>query len=76
LGSFIGDFIKKTVFVDMQANLLVRIRDEDVSMRTVSLKAKNNQKSNNSRVEAGSNTSTVALRLVGGDEKETQCLGV
>jgi hypothetical protein len=27
-------------------------------------------------VEAGSNTSTVALRVVGGDEKETQCLGV
>jgi hypothetical protein len=28
-----------------------------------------------SRVEAGSNTATVALR-VGGDEKRTQCLGV
>jgi hypothetical protein len=28
-----------------------------------------------SRVEAGSNTSTVALRVVG-DEKGTQCLGV
>jgi hypothetical protein len=28
------------------------------------------------RVEAGSNTSTVALRVVGGDEKGTQCLGV
>jgi hypothetical protein len=28
-----------------------------------------------SRVEAGSNTSTVALRDVGGDEKGTQCLG-
>jgi hypothetical protein len=28
------------------------------------------------RVKAGSNTSTVALRVVGGDEKETQCLGV
>jgi hypothetical protein len=27
------------------------------------------------RVEAGSKTSTVALRVVGGDEKETQCLG-
>jgi hypothetical protein len=27
------------------------------------------------RVEAGSNTSTVALRVVG-DEKGTQCLGV
>jgi hypothetical protein len=27
-------------------------------------------------VEAGSNTSTVALRVVGGDEKKTQCLGV
>jgi hypothetical protein len=27
------------------------------------------------RVEAGSNTSTVALRVVGGDEKGTQCLG-
>jgi hypothetical protein len=27
-------------------------------------------------VEAGSNTSTVALRDVGGDEKGTQCLGV
>jgi hypothetical protein len=26
-------------------------------------------------VEAGSNTSTVALRVVGGDEKGTQCLG-
>jgi hypothetical protein len=29
-----------------------------------------------SRVEAGSNTSTVALRVVGADEKETQCLGI
>jgi hypothetical protein len=28
------------------------------------------------RVEADSNTSTVALRVVGGDEKGTQCLGV
>jgi hypothetical protein len=28
-----------------------------------------------SRVEAGPNTSTVALRVVGGDEKGTQCLG-
>jgi hypothetical protein len=28
------------------------------------------------RVEAGSNTSTVALRVVGGEEKGTQCLGV
>jgi hypothetical protein len=27
-------------------------------------------------VEAGSNTSTVALRVVGGSEKGTQCLGV
>jgi hypothetical protein len=27
-------------------------------------------------VEAGSNTSTVALLVIGGDEKETQCLGV
>jgi hypothetical protein len=29
-----------------------------------------------SREEAGSITSTVALLLVGGDEKGTQCLGV
>jgi hypothetical protein len=28
------------------------------------------------RVEAGSNTSTVALRVVGGEENGTQCLGV
>jgi hypothetical protein len=28
------------------------------------------------RVEVGWNTSTVALRVVGGDEKGTQCLGV
>jgi hypothetical protein len=28
------------------------------------------------RVEAGSYTSTVALQVVGGDEKGTQCLGV
>jgi hypothetical protein len=27
-------------------------------------------------VEAGSNTSTVTLRVVRGDEKETKCLGV
>jgi hypothetical protein len=27
-------------------------------------------------VEAGSNTSTVALRVVGDDEKRRQCLGV
>jgi hypothetical protein len=27
-------------------------------------------------VEANSNTSTVALRVVGGDEEGTQCLGV
>jgi hypothetical protein len=31
---------------------------------------------NSSRVEAGSNTSTVALRVVGGSEKGTQCLEV
>jgi hypothetical protein len=30
----------------------------------------------NSLVEEGSNTSTVALRVVGGDETETRCLGV
>jgi Kef-type K+ transport system membrane component KefB len=29
-----------------------------------------------SRVEAGSNSSTVALRVVGGEEKGTQCLGI
>jgi hypothetical protein len=28
------------------------------------------------RVEAGTNTSTVALRVVGGDEKGDLCLGV
>jgi hypothetical protein len=28
------------------------------------------------RLEAGSNTSTVALLVIGGDGKETQCLGV
>jgi hypothetical protein len=28
------------------------------------------------RLEAGSNTSTVALRVVGGDENGTQCLGL
>jgi hypothetical protein len=28
------------------------------------------------RVEAGWNTSTVALRVVGGDEKGIRCLGV
>jgi hypothetical protein len=37
------------------------------------------QKEENSRVqhceEAGSNTSTTALRILGGDEKEIQCLG-
>jgi hypothetical protein len=27
-------------------------------------------------VEAGSNTSTVVLRVVGGDEKGDQCLGI
>jgi hypothetical protein len=32
--------------------------------------------SSDSRVEEGSNTSTVALRVVGGDEEGTQCLGV
>jgi hypothetical protein len=29
-----------------------------------------------SRMEPGSNTSTVALRVVGGNEKGTQCLGI
>jgi hypothetical protein len=29
-----------------------------------------------SRVEAVSNTSTVALRVVGGDKKGTECLGI
>jgi hypothetical protein len=29
-----------------------------------------------SRVEAVSNTSTVTLRVVGSDEKGTQCLGI
>jgi hypothetical protein len=33
------------------------------------------RRSNGPPVEAGSNTSTVALRVVGGDEKGTQCLG-
>jgi hypothetical protein len=28
------------------------------------------------RVEAGSNTSTVALLVVGGDKNGTQCLGI
>jgi hypothetical protein len=28
------------------------------------------------RVEVGSNTSTVGLRVVGSDEKRTQCLGI
>jgi hypothetical protein len=28
------------------------------------------------RVKAGSSTSTVALRVVGGDEKGAQCLGI
>jgi hypothetical protein len=28
-----------------------------------------------SRLEAGSNTSAIALRVIGGDEKATQCLG-
>jgi hypothetical protein len=32
--------------------------------------------SNPIRVEAGTNTSTVALGVVGGDEKGAQCLGV
>jgi hypothetical protein len=32
--------------------------------------------SDSSRVEAGSNTSTVDLRVVGGDKKGTKCLGV
>jgi hypothetical protein len=31
---------------------------------------------NFSRVEAGANTSIVALQVVGGDEKGTHCLGV
>jgi hypothetical protein len=30
----------------------------------------------NSRVKAGPNNSTIALRIVGGDEKGTLCLGV
>jgi hypothetical protein len=30
----------------------------------------------NPRVQTGSNTSTVSLRVVGGDDKGTQCLGV
>jgi hypothetical protein len=34
------------------------------------------RESEESRVEAGSNTSTVAQRVVGGDEKGTQCLEV
>jgi hypothetical protein len=35
-----------------------------------------NEEKLKARVEAGSNTSTVALRVVGGDEKGTRCLGV
>jgi hypothetical protein len=31
---------------------------------------------NTAHVEVGSNTSTVALRIVGGEDKGTQCLGV
>jgi hypothetical protein len=33
------------------------------------------KKKKKARMEAGSNTSTVALLVVGGDEKRTQCLG-
>jgi hypothetical protein len=46
---------------------------------TVLAKASSNltdRSQSGTRVEAGSNTSTVALRVVGGDEKEIQCLGV
>jgi hypothetical protein len=35
----------------------------------------NNNNTSHQAVEAGSNTSTVALRVVGGDEKGTQFLG-
>jgi hypothetical protein len=34
------------------------------------------ERDRSSYVEEGSNTSTVALRVVGGDEKGTQCLEV
>jgi hypothetical protein len=40
-----------------------RLYDEDIS-----------QLDSHSRVEAGFNTSSVALRVVGGDGKGTQCL--
>jgi hypothetical protein len=43
---------------------------------TVLAKVSSNLEFPQSRVEAGSNISTVALRVVGGDEKGTQCLGV
>jgi hypothetical protein len=35
-----------------------------------------NKRIDRSRVEAGLNTSTVALRVVGGDERGTQCLRI
>jgi hypothetical protein len=41
---------------------------------TISYLDDNRRYRNHSRVEAGSNTSTVALRVVGGDEKRTYCL--
>jgi hypothetical protein len=44
-----------------------------ISISSSSLNFGNKQKR---RVEAGSNTSTVALRVVDGDAKKTRCLGV
>jgi hypothetical protein len=46
-------------------------RGELVNWSSVSLKQRSYF-----RVEVGSNISTVALRVVGGDENETQCLEV
>jgi hypothetical protein len=42
----------------------------------VRAKAISGKRNPHPRVEAGSNTSTAALRVVGSDEKGAQCLGI
>jgi hypothetical protein len=74
--------MKIIVFVGVMSGNLVHIYRNFRGIFCFILQCRRNMKSVArcsamlSRVEAGSNTSTVALRVVGGDEKGIQCLGV
>jgi hypothetical protein len=60
--------IHATITEELFCEVGAEVNNESLGRRTRSLIE--------GHVEVGSNTSTVALGVVGGDEKGTQCLGV